>query len=141
YFELKGQGFVCFILHFWNINREIKIETLMKRFFALACLVTTSWFAVQAQDWKPAGDKILTTWGEQLDPANPHPEYPRPQLELKDNWKSLNGLWKYTVVDKSVSEKPTSWEGDILVPFAIESSLSGVGREVGKDKALWYNRT
>src|SRR5690606_39446500 len=73
--------------------------------------------------------------------SNPHPEYPRPQLERKDNWKSLNGLWKYTVVDKSVSEKPTSWEGDILVPFAIESALSGVGKEVGKDKALWYNRT
>lgn len=113
----------------------------MRRFFAFACLVTTSWFAAQAQDWKPAGDKILTTWGEHLDPKNPHPEYPRPQLERQENWKSLNGLWKYTVVDKSVSEKPTSWEGDILVPFAIESALSGVGKEVGKDKALWYNRT
>lgn len=113
----------------------------MKRLFAFACLVTTSWFAVQAQDWKPAGDKILTTWGEQLDPKNPHPEYPRPQLERKDNWQSLNGLWKYTVADKSVSEKPTSWEGDILVPFAIESALSGVGKEVGKENALWYSRT
>ena len=91
-----------------------------------------------AQAWKPAGDKIMTTWGENVDPTNPHPEYPRPQLERQGNWKNLNGLWKYTIVDKDVSEIPAQWDGDILVPFAVESALSGVGKEVGKDKALWY---
>src|SRR5690606_18220792 len=65
-------------------------------------------------------------------------EYPRPQLKRQGNWKNLNGLWKYTIVDKDVSEIPAQWDGDILVPFAVESALSGVGKAVGKDKALWY---
>ena len=43
--------------------------------------------------WKPAGDKIKTSWGEQLDPKNVLPEYPRPIMERND-WKNLNGLWR-----------------------------------------------
>lgn len=111
----------------------------MKKILTIACLIATGFSFVQAQDWKPVGDKIMTEWGENLDYAHPHPEYPRPQLERQNNWKNLNGLWKYTIVEKDVSSIPTEWDGDILVPFAIESSLSGVGKEVGKDKALWYS--
>ena len=113
----------------------------MKKSIAIACLVVAGLSSSYAQNWTPAGDKILTKWGEELDPQNPHPEYPRPQLERKGNWQNLNGLWKYTIVDKSALDQPTEWQGDILVPFAVESALSGVGKEVGKDKALWYNRS
>lgn len=113
----------------------------MKKATFIACLIAAGLSSSYAQNWKPAGDKILTSWGEHLNPSNPHPEYPRPQLERKKNWKSLNGLWKYALTDQSVSEKPTLWEGDILVPFAIESALSGVGKAVGRDQALWYHRT
>ena len=49
--------------------------------------------------WKPAGDKIKTSWGEQLDPKNVLPEYPRPIMERND-WKNLNGLWKYAITKK-----------------------------------------
>ncbi|MFZ4861258.1 glycoside hydrolase family 2 protein [Sphingobacterium sp. Mn56C] len=112
------------------MNKQILVALL------LAAGISSAW----AQKWKPAGDKIQTPWGEHVNPENPHPEYPRPQLERKNNWKSLNGLWKYAITDVHTTAVPVTWEGDILVPFAIESALSGVGKKVSKDQALWYNR-
>ena len=53
----------------------------------LALALCSSTFA----QWKPAGNKIKTSWGEQLDPKNVLPEYPRPIMERND-WKNLNGL-------------------------------------------------
>jgi beta-galactosidase/beta-glucuronidase len=85
-------------------------------------------------------DKILTPWAEKVDPNNTLPEYPRPQLVRNNNWKNLNGLWKYAIVP--VAEKnPVINQGNILVPFAVESALSGVGKYVGKDSVLWYKNT
>lgn len=110
----------------------------MKKIVFLACmwgLMLTSTFA----QWKPAGDKIKTKWADQIDPQNVLPEYPRPIMERSD-WKNLNGLWDYAIVDKG-SVTPKSFDGQILVPFAVESSLSGVGKTVGKDKELIYQRT
>lgn len=93
-----------------------------------------------AQTWQPAGDKLLTPWGEKLDVQNVHAEYPRPQLERADNWQNLNGLWNYTITGEEQSGIPTNWEGNILVPFAIESALSGVAKRIDEKQALWYNR-
>ncbi|MDR2563038.1 MAG: beta-galactosidase [Prevotellaceae bacterium] len=89
--------------------------------------------------WKPVGDKIKTAWSEKIDPQNVLPEYPRPILERGD-WKNLNGLWDYAILPVGKAE-PATFDGQILVPFAIESSLSGVQKEVGKDRELWYKRT
>ena len=89
--------------------------------------------------WKPAGDKIKTSWGEQLDPKNVLPEYPRPIMERSD-WKNLNGLWKYAITKKG-DPTPAAYQGDILVPFAVESSLSGVGKMINEKEELWYQRT
>mgnify|MGYP002578900636 FL=1 len=86
--------------------------------------------------WKPAGDKIKTSWGEQLDPKNVLPEYPRPIMERND----LNGLWKYAITKKG-DPTPAAYQGDILVPFAVESSLSGVGKMINEKEELWYQRT
>jgi beta-galactosidase/beta-glucuronidase len=88
--------------------------------------------------WKKVPGKISSEWSDKVDPSNPLPEYPRPQLQ-RERWTTLNGLWNYAVSVKEAS-KTESWQGKILVPFAIESSLSGVGRIVGKDSTLWYNR-
>src|SRR5690606_6467610 len=112
----------------------------MKNTILLASLMLTSQLSV-AQEWKPAGSKILTPWGEKVTAQQPHPEYPRPMLVRENNWQNLNGLWNYAITPASVTEFPASWEGKILVPFAVESALSGVGKEVGKDKALWYHNT
>ncbi len=89
--------------------------------------------------WKPAGDKIKTPWAEKVDPANPLPEYPRP-LMMRDLWQNLNGIWDYAILPKG-SFVPSAFEGQILVPFAIESSLSGVQKKVGENNELWYQRT
>lgn len=89
--------------------------------------------------WKPAGDKIKTVWAEKIDPNNVLPEYPRPIME-RDKWQNLNGLWDYAILPMGQQE-PQTFDGKILVPFAVESSLSGVPKKLGKEKELWYRRT
>jgi beta-galactosidase/beta-glucuronidase len=69
----------------------------------------------------------------------PLPAYPRPQM-VRGDWINLNGLWSYSITPASASG-PGEAEGNILVPFAVESALSGVGRRVGKDSLLWYATT
>lgn len=89
--------------------------------------------------WKPAGDRMLTTWGENLNPAAVHQEYPRPQMK-RGEWQNLNGLWEYAITPKNNVE-PKKFDGEILVPFAPQSALSGVGRAVTADDAIWYRRS
>ena len=109
----------------------------MKKLFAFSVL--TALFALNTSaQWKPAGDKIKTDWATQIDPENVLPEYPRPIMERKKK-KNLNGLWNYAVIDKGAA-LPQNFEGEILVPFAIESSLSGVGRTLGEQAELVYRR-
>lgn len=88
--------------------------------------------------WKPAGNKIKTEWAENIDPGNVLGEYPRPIMERKE-WQNLNGLWSYSITPREKA-RPEEHQGKILVPFAVESSLSGVMKEVGAANVLWYNR-
>ena len=89
--------------------------------------------------WKPAGDKIKTDWATQIDPANVLPEYPRPIME-RGEWKNLNGLWNYAIIEKG-QPVPATFDGEILVPFAVESSLSGVAKRMDDTKELVYQRS
>lgn len=82
---------------------------------------------------------LVTRWAAQVNPACPLPEYPRPQM-LRPDWQNLNGQWDYAILPVS-APAPTQYEGQILVPFAIESALSGVGRPLLPDQTLWYHRT
>ncbi|MCX6301249.1 MAG: beta-galactosidase, partial [Bacteroidia bacterium] len=90
----------------------------------------------QNTGWKITGDKIRTTWADKIDPLNPLPEYPRPQM-VRSEWKNLNGLWDYAITPPS-DKIPATFQGKILVPFAVESALSGVNKTVGPDNVLWY---
>lgn len=105
-------------------------------FIISSLLVYTLNLQAQKADWKLAGSKITTPWSEKVDAAKPLPEYPRPQM-IRGEWKNLNGLWDYTVLPKAEA-KPAAYGDKILVPFAIESALSGVAKTVGKDSVLWY---
>ena len=103
--------------------------------FALTMAFTISMYG---QPWHPAGEHILTKWAEQVNPQNPLPEYPRPIL-VRSEWQNLNGLWDYAILAKG-NGLPARFDGKILVPFAIESALSGVQKNVGQTKELWYER-
>ena len=85
------------------------------------------------------GDKIKTPWAEKVDPANVLPEYPRPQM-VRSQWVNLNGLWDYAIKPVGAME-PKTMDGKILVPFAVESSLSGVQKGLTEKDELWYRRT
>lgn len=114
----------------------------MRKFLSAAVITLTACVTANAQQgqWHLIKDRIVTPWAEKVDPKNPLPEYPRPMLVRSNNWKNLNGLWSYAITPKNAST-PTKYEGSILVPFAAESALSGVGRTVGKDSLLWYKNT
>jgi len=90
-------------------------------------------------NWQPAKGPLMTRWAQQVSPDNAHREYPRPQMERKE-WLNLNGLWEYAIRPKDAPQ-PEKFDGDILVPFAAESALSGVGKVVGEQNRLWYRRT
>ncbi len=89
--------------------------------------------------WCPMEGRIQTKWTEEISINNVLPEYPRPIME-RSEWMNLNGLWNYSIIDKG-SHLPQKYDGNILVPFAVESSLSGVGKKVGDKKELVYHRS
>jgi beta-galactosidase/beta-glucuronidase len=91
-----------------------------------------------APEWSPVYGKIMTRWASEVRPDAVHQEYPRPQMERAE-WLNLNGLWEYAIRPAAEPE-PESYDGSILVPFPVESALSGVQKPVGKDNRLWYRR-
>lgn len=105
-------------------------------------MVLALWGALAVQlhaQWKPVEGRISTQWSEQVNPDNVLPEYPRPIME-RTEWKNLNGLWDYAIIEKG-KHTPSVFDGKILVPFAVESSLSGVAKTVGAEKELVYRRS
>jgi hypothetical protein len=88
--------------------------------------------------WKPAKLQLQTRWTKEVSPTNALKEYPRPQM-VRQNWQNLNGLWDYAIADKEAT-MPTKFDGQILVPYPIESALSGVKKMVQPDQCLWYRR-
>ena len=81
---------------------------------------------------------LTTTWGEALDREHPLQEYPRPQLR-RESYLNLNGPWEYAFTRENM--EPEEYDGEIIVPFAPESELSGVGRTLRPGEYLWYHRS
>ncbi len=98
------------------------------------------WFAATAgaADWKPADGPLLTRWAKDVKPDKAWPEYPRPQLR-RDAWLNLNGLWQFAFA-KQDEQPPVGKDlpERILVPFPVESALSGVMKPADR---VWYRRT
>jgi hypothetical protein len=108
------------------------------------CLTTAVllglWSSAHGADWAPAKGPLMTRWAADVDPAKPLPEYPRPTLVRKE-WQNLNGLWDYAIAPKDQATAPKEFAGQILVPFPVESALSGVMKRVSDQERLWYRRT
>ncbi len=104
----------------------------------LLCMVLLFCSSVFAE-WQPAKGPLMTQWATQVSPEKVHSEYPRPQM-VRKNWQNLNGLWDYAIVPKD-RQQPDTFDGQILVPFPVESALSGVMKPVGEENRLWYKRT
>lgn len=111
------------------------MRTLLTLIVAILCSLAST---AMAGEWKPVENTMLTTWGEHLRPDSVWREYPRPQMQ-RTSWLNLNGLWQYAITAKD-ADKPDGWDGEILVPFAIEAPLSGVGKRLQAGEALWYGR-
>jgi hypothetical protein len=102
------------------------------------CLTAGS---VSAAEWNiPANAPLLTRWAREVSPTNALPEYPRPQLVRKE-WANLNGLWDYAITPKAEDRPPAAYDGKILVPYPVESALSGVMKALQPEQKLWYRRT
>ena len=101
-------------------------------------LVCGMWAAatVAWAQYAPAGDRIKTSWAEDMDVNRVWAEYPRPIMERTD-WSNLNGLWSYAIEPKAAA-MPRQYDGEILVPFAVESSLSGVQKQLGAKNELIF---
>jgi hypothetical protein len=87
-------------------------------------------------NWKRADAPLETRWTRTVTPKNVHPEYPRPQM-VRTRWQNLNGLWDFEI---GTNVMPTRYDGTILVPFPIESALSGVRKRLDERGTLWYHR-
>lgn len=83
--------------------------------------------------------QLPTEWTMDVNPDNPLPEYPRPTMK-RSEWKSLNGRWHYTKSKKD-DPQPLEFEREIIVPFPVESSLSGINDSIAPSDKIWYKRT
>jgi beta-galactosidase/beta-glucuronidase len=90
-------------------------------------------------NWQPVPGNLITRWGKEVTPENAWREYPRPQL-VRPEWQNLNGLWEYAITSRERLDFPGA-QGQILVPFPLESALSGVKRSLNPGERLWYRRT
>ena len=107
-------------------------------FSILAVLILMCVSSYGRAEWRPVEGRIMTRWAEEVSPENALPEYPRPMM-VRKQWQNLNGVWEYAIRPRQEAQ-PESYDGDILVPFPIESALSGVQKPIGEDKRLWYRR-
>ena len=111
---------------------------------AIASIILAMSATAAAAQTAPAGDSVytsdlMTRWGKGVTPDNAWRSYPRPQLK-RDRWLNLNGLWDYAITRDSAPQ-PARMDGQILVPYPVESKLSRVARKVGPDDRIWYRRS
>ncbi|MBN1444368.1 MAG: hypothetical protein JXA90_16775, partial [Planctomycetes bacterium] len=112
----------------------------MKRtMIACAALVLVVPAVSTAAEWKIADGPLMTRWAKDVSPESTWGEYPRPQM-VRQQWVNLNGLWDYAIRPRNKS-RPEQWDGPILVPFPVESALSGVMKPVRPDQQVWYRRS
>jgi len=115
-------------------NNGRKFEMRIKASLIVLLALSNAAFS----QWKMAEKSIVTRWAKQVTPENVWREYPRPQL-VRSQWRNLNGLWDFALQPRASGE-PAAYQAKILVPFCVESALSGVGKDVTPADRIWYRR-
>ena len=111
----------------------------MKNILIVILILTMAQSLCAQDNWKLQTDRISSKWAKQVNPESVLKEYPRPQM-VREDWMNLNGLWDFAVVDDNANN-PLKYSRQILVPFAVESALSGLEERISEDEMLWYRRT
>lgn len=107
--------------------------------FSCVIFAVTMVFSVgSAFAYAPKENPLMTVWGEKMTPETAWQDYPRPNL-VRKNWQNLNGLWSYAINARDLG-CPDKWQGEILVPFCVESALSGVKHLMTDKEQIWYKR-
>ena len=91
--------------------------------------------------WAPAPSPLMTRWSKDVSP-DMVPEYPRPMLvRPSSTWAHLNGLWEFEINATDLETPPfgVTLPQEILVPFPVESPLSGI-RKLPPHFTMWYRR-
>jgi hypothetical protein len=112
------------------------MRTTLNSLIIASLCCASAWAA--GDSWQPAQGPLKTRWAKDVSPANAHPEYPRPQM-VREEWLNLNGLWDLAITSKDATR--ATFDTQILVPFPVESALSGVMRKVSENDRIWYRRT
>ncbi|MGH3467169.1 MAG: glycoside hydrolase family 2 protein, partial [Thermocrispum sp.] len=114
-----------------------------RRVFGVIAVTVTATAALMsapanADPWQPGTPPLSTPWTDDVGPDNALPEYPRPQL-TRDAWQNLNGVWEFAGTD-DLGTPPVGQTLDerILVPYPVESALSGIQRS---EERMFYRRT
>ena len=112
----------------------------IKHMIAVSLLLLTGIRTANAVEWQMKQGPMMTPWSETLDPENVLGEYPRPQMERQE-WMNLNGIWDLRKAIQDEAYSPDFiYDKKILVPFPLESAISGVMEE-SDNQCYWYRRT
>ena len=111
----------------------------MNRVLTVLMVTCVAGAAAMAGDWQPKQAPLMTRWAAEVQSTRVQPEYPRPQM-VRAEWLNLNGLWDYAIRPKD-APRPVEFDGQMLVPFPVESALSGVMQRVAENQRLWYRRS
>jgi hypothetical protein len=136
------------------LTREAEMVHEFMKTLIRVSVVAISLVTVAVAEWKVPESPMKTRWTDAVTPENALREHPQPMFE-RENWMSLNGLWNYKlekigykaiqglVSKPSMTEGkvPTQWDGELLVPFAIDSPLSGVMHVLRPQERIWYERS
>jgi hypothetical protein len=121
------------------VKTHLPLRWLLAAASATALLLPATATVAQAEPaWHPGIPPLATPWTAKVGPANALPEYPRPQL-TRDRWQNLNGVWEFAKAETNQAVPAgQSLAERVLVPYPIESALSGIQRH---EDRMWYRRT